>query len=260
MSRKGRETDGARTKEEIIVQIERIIEEIKSGEGTESTKSVKSHMAFLKFAENFLIYVRGLRLPELVSDGWEFSAEITETSANLYLQYVEYEEDEKRRSDGYVCTIYEIYNLVNIQPRMLTVEDYAQLHEVNVSTVRQWIRRGKIRKAQKFGKEWRIPEFVEPVTGRYPDGIFVWRGEKLNDLLPEYSYLNDYDELGITQISADKYKVGLMTSGTGENKRKLLILNTKDRERLELMLISNPFVTCLDGRMNFSVFDDLIAE
>ena len=38
-------------------------------------------------------------------------------------------------------------------------------------------------------------------------------------------------------------------------KNRLVILNAKERERLELALISDPFVHCTDGSLNFEMFE-----
>ncbi len=248
------------TKEELIKGIEEHIEELKTGEGDEAKKSVKSHMAYLEFNERFLRIVERSSFPELVTEGWELNFEVTEMSAAVYLQLVGFDDEAKQQSEGYCYSIYEVYTLIHLEPRMLTVEDYAQLHEVNVGTVRQWIRRGKMRKAQKIGKEWRIPEFVEPNTGKYKDGIFYWPGEKLQDLPPEFSFLNDYTELGITQVDSDTYKVGLINLRDDEKKPKLLTISGKEREKLELFLISNPFVHCGDGRINFEGIEEGLKE
>ena len=248
-----REHKGITTKEEIVKLIEKRVESIRAGEGSEAHKTVKSHLAFLEFSERFLERVKEIHLPEIVTEGWELQFYITETSAALYLQLVSV--NKKVKKEGYSFSILESFDLVEVRPKMLTVEDYAALHDVSVITVRQWIRRGKLRDAEKIGSEWRIPEFVEPYTGKYLDGLFTWH-EKLQNLPPEYDFLNDYRSIATTQFDKDAYKVAFIGKDAKDN--KLLILNTKEREKLELWLISNPFVKCHDGGIDFEVFEEML--
>ena len=242
------------TKEELVKAIEEHLSGLKKGAGAEAEKSVKSHIAFLEFGERFLNSVRKREFPENLSGGWELGFEITEQTAIVMLQLTGSGEIARKLYHKDVNTILESYILVRMEPRMLTVEDYAQLHEVNVGTVRQWIRRGKIRSAQKLGSEWRIPEFVEPAGGRYHDGIFMW-DDRLTGLPDGFEYLNDYYCAATTQVDNDTYKMGLLHSADSGSNR-LVILSAKERERLELALISNPLVRCMDGSMDFGLFEE----
>ncbi len=241
------------TKEELVGAIEEHIKGLKTGEGAEAQKSVKSHMAYLDFCERFLSMVRKREFPENLSGGWEYIFGITEESAIVALQLVGESEIAKKHFDKDARTILEAYVLIRMEPRMLAVEDYAQLHEVNVGTVRQWIRRGKIRSAQKLGKEWRIPEFVEPAGGKYRDGIFML-DDKMTCLPEGFEYLNDYFCAAITQVDKDTYKMALQHM-SDPKKNRLVMLNAKERERLELALISDPLVRCMDGSLNFELFE-----
>ena len=71
-------------------------------------------------------------------------------------------------------------------------------------------------------------------------------------LFRSFEFINDYFEIGISQEDVDVYLVGLI----GRGKRKLLRMSGKDREKLEVMLISNPDVSCLNGRMSFERFEE----
>lgn len=261
MGRKKREVvkneEGLRritTKEELIKAIEEHIDGLRKGAGAEEKKSVKSHIAFLGFADRFLTMVRKREFPADLNEGWELMFEITEQAAIVVLQLVGTSKLAKKLYKKEVPTILDAYVLIRIEPRMLTVEDYAQLHEVNVGTVRQWIRRGKIRSAQKLGNEWRIPEFVEPAGGKYRDGIFMWN-DHLTSLPEGYEYLNEYCCAAISQIDKDTYKMGLQHA-TDSRSNRLVILNSRERECLELALISNPLVRSMDGSMNFELFEE----
>ncbi len=246
------------TKEELVRAIEEHINGLRKGAGAEEKKSVKSHIAFLEFADRFLETVRRRKFPGNLSEGWGFMFGITEESAIVALQLVGSSELAKRVYKKDVSAVLEAYILIRMEPRKLTVEDYAQLHEVNVGTVRQWIRRGKIRSAQKLGNEWRIPEFVEPAGGKYRDGLFMW-DDHLTGLPEGFEYLNDYSMAAITRVDNDTYKMGLQHASDNRLNR-LVILNAKERERLELALISNPLVSSMDGSMNFDQFEKNLKD
>jgi hypothetical protein len=107
-------------------------------------------------------------------------------------------------------------------------------------TVRQWIRRGKIRSAVKAGREWRIPEMAE-IPGRgYHWGIYTWT-EKLTDMPKKYNFMNEYSQVTIKQDDKDKDKFILIFSGK-KNGLKYVNITGKEREKFELMLISNPLI------------------
>ena len=50
----------------------------------------------------------------------------------------------------------ERYCLLTMKAKLLTVDEYAKLHRIEHVTAVTRIRRGKLRSAVKFGKEWRI--------------------------------------------------------------------------------------------------------
>ncbi len=249
------EERGYHDKSSLLIGINEVIDSIKAGEGDEAHKSLKSHNAYVEFAEMFLSRVEHSFLPEGMDPHWQYSVDINEKGASLWLEYVEIDEEARRIEKGYVCTIREAFQLIDMDPELLTVEEYANLHEVNVVTVRQWIRRGKIRDAQKIAKEWRIPKFVEPAIGKYKSGIFYWR-EKISDFPSEFDYITDYDEAAIAQMDKDTYKVIFSTFTGAGRKCKVVFMPGKDREKLELFFISNPLITCCDGGVDFDKYTE----
>ena len=88
------------TKEELIKAIEEHIDGLRKGAGTEEKKSVKSHIAFLGFADRFLTMVRKREFPANLSKGWELMFEITEQAAIVVLQLVGTSELAKKLYSG----------------------------------------------------------------------------------------------------------------------------------------------------------------
>ena len=117
-------------------------------------------------------------------------------------------------------------------------------------TVRQWIRRGKIRTAYKEGKEWKIPELSPPPSRGYEGAQYKWI-YGLDNLPEEYSFLADYVIATFYQDMKDKskYHVLLVSKETftsknpgnvAPTKNQELLLDAKEREKLELFMIAHP--------------------
>lgn len=147
------------------------------------------------------------------------------------------------------------FHLLTVRTKLLTVEQYAQAYDVTTTTVRQWIRRGKIRSAVKQGSEWRIPELAEIMERGYRDGHYE-RLEELTDLPQEYAFLNDYVYMDIRQDKEDKTRYDVLFSmkfdplvvpkEEWDQYHRTVQMDRKEREKFELYLISSPFVRASD--------------
>ena len=125
---------------------------------------------------------------------------------------------------------------------LLTVEQYAEQYGVESVTVRQWIRRGKIRTATKYGKEWRIPILTEPPTRGYSPASYSGK-QPLTELPKSCEFLVAYDKVLILQIPEAKRQYQLFFSTTDNIEIKKCIQVTEaEKEKLELFLIAHPLV------------------
>ena len=122
---------------------------------------------------------------------------------------------------------------------MLSVDEYAKLYEVEQVTVRQWIRRCKLRTVEKAGKEWRISELTDVPKRGFEPAQYRWRAE-LTDLPVGFEFLNDYIMATLVKSdSGDAFKV-LFTDGTGvQSKTRAMELTNEEREKLESYFIAN---------------------
>lgn len=143
-----------------------------------------------------------------------------------------------------------IYKLVVLKPTSFTVDQYSKFYAVGTGTVRQWIRRGKIRTAYKEGGEWKIPELSPPPSRGYESAQYKWL-QGLDNLPDEYAFLADYVLATLYQDRKDKtkYHVLLVAKETfashnqgsvSSSKNKELLLDAHDREKLELFMIAHP--------------------
>lgn len=205
---------------------------------TDKRHSAAFYHAYLGLLDRFAGAVQHAVLFERLEDKWFYEISISYRGASLMLIHA---------SDcwigahgGVTVTTDQAYTLVNVKGKTLTVEEYADAYGVNVGTVRQWIRRGKIRTAIKAGKEWRIPEMTDMVERGYQSAVYMWF-EPLGDLPEEYEFLRQYSTVLINQDTKErtKYKV---TFAAQRIEAETVTYDTKEREKLELFLIANPVV------------------
>ena len=173
-------------------------------------------------------------------DGWFYSFEITNKNAAMYIRHVsEIQEDE----DGnVVLDIDERFRLINYPVGLLTVEQFASRSKIEAGTVRQWIRRGKLRNAIKVGGEWRIPEITDPPTRGFTPVRYYNNGQFF--FLPKeigVSFNQHPSVIDIYKSKEEKGYIVLFDYAPAILPQKLL--TDAEREKLELMLIGNPNIT-----------------
>ena len=173
-------------------------------------------------------------------EGWFYSFEVTNKNAALYIRHVsEIQEDE----DGNVVfDIDERFRLINYPIGLLTVEQFASRSKIEAGTVRQWIRRGKLRNAIKVGGEWRIPEITDPPTRGFTPVRYYNNGHFFS--LPKefgVSFNQHPSVIDIYRAKEEKGYMVLFDYAPAILPQKLL--TDAEREKLELMLIGNPNIT-----------------
>ena len=179
-------------------------------------------------------------------DGWYYSFSISNIDASLFIRHVSPSEHEKE-SDNRTSqeVIYDdSFRLICYPTNLMTVDDYAKINGIEPVTVRQWIRRGKLRTAVKIGGEWRIPEITDtPSRGftsvrYYNNGRLFILPQNYHCLNQQPFYIDIYpaEKKGFCQILLD----GMPAKLSGD------LIPDSEREKIELALISTP------GMMNSS--------
>ena len=167
-------------------------------------------------------------------DGWYYSFSMTNTDASLYIRHITQEMDE----DDTDITYDESFRLICYPANLMIVEDYAKLNRIEPVTVRQWIRRGKLRNAVKIGGEWRIPEITDTPSRGY-SSVRYYNNRRLFILPQNYCCLNQQpfyidiypaEKKGFCQILLD----GRPAKLSGD------LIPDSEREKIELALISTP--------------------
>lgn len=158
-------------------------------------------------------------------------------ASEFYTEGWEYTVDMARKIENHIETI-DSYVMFEVPAKLLTVEEYAERYGVKVVTVRQWIRRGKIRSAIKYGGEWRIPELAPApnIERGYVTAYYDWE-EKLEDVPEDFAFINEYRWVRIMHTTGKEYELYL--SNYYEKKDHSMIINEAEKEKLELYLIAN---------------------
>lgn len=196
-------------------------------------------------------------LPKCLEPFWRYTYEFTPSGSILLLEHVkELEatvdadpEDEMVTSE----TVDQVFFLFAIEGDFLTVDEYAKKYNVEAVTVRQWIRRGKLKTAQKVGKEWIIPALTDIPSRGYEGGQYRIRGA-CEDAPEEFSYLKDFKLITIWQDGKDKnvYHVKLSDMKGIRATTKDIDLTTEERERLELYLMASRSVQFVGENQSYS--------
>lgn len=208
-------------------------------EGPGERWSGEQYAAFLNLCRQFREKLLNCTIPTLTKPWYHY--EYTVAREYIRLELMRCEEisfDENGEFDA--MTTQAEYTILQVQCRYLTVEEYAALSGVTDTTVRQWIRRGKLRTAKKEGREWRIPELADTPKRGFESVTYAW------NTLPEeigaaFPWLNKAEEMALSQDRDDKTVFHAQLYIPGQGSRRI-DLSTKERERLELMLIAAPEV------------------
>lgn len=196
-------------------------------------------------------------LPNRLEPYWRYTYEFTPSGSILLLEHVKELEatvdadpaDEMITSE----TVDQTFFLFAIEGDFLTVDEYAKKYDVEAVTVRQWIRRGKLKTAQKVGKEWIIPALTDIPSRGYEGGQYRIRGT-CDDAPDEFSYLKDFKLITIWQSGTDKslYHIKLSDMKGTRATTKDVELTNEERERLELYLMASRSVQFVGENRSYS--------
>lgn len=265
-----------RTKEALLESIEKTRKQYQAEASSSKGKHSESFYAVLdSLLSDFRHKLVVKNLPEPLNDWWAYSYVITSYGIKLMMNYYEWTHSYE---SSYDCTRADEITVFEIPAKMLSVSEYAAMNGVEPVTVRQWIRRAKIRSAVKYGREWLIPELAEiPKAKGYSPCHYYWKSS-LSDLPAKFAFMNEFKSAFIDQDEDDKEKflLSLSVDIPGEFSRVIdavagigteiemdkirsalkmvpetsvteagkVILTSKDRAELELYMIGNPVIQC----------------
>lgn len=222
-------------KREVVDSFEAFIEH-HSQKDNEEVYSEEKRRILLKLCDEFLRCIRSFNIPALVKPWYCYEYSITNDSIRLALmKFADVSFDADGELESASSTVE--YILAEVKCCYLTVEEYAKLYNVTTTTVRQWIRRGKLRTAKKAGRDWLIPELANPPKRGFESVTYYWNRIS-EDIISEFPFLKEEKKVFIYQDDIDK-KIFHAIAGH----RKKVDMNIQEREKLEIMLISSTDVT-----------------
>lgn len=198
----------------------------------------------------FIRQIESIEIPEC-TDWWFYSYNFTRFGIELDMCHCE--EIVFESKDIYTMTVDETLTISEIQCKMITVSEFAELHGVQSVTVRQWIRRGKLRAIRKQGRDWLIASIAEKPSRKYKPVTYEWNCID-RALYKTFPFLEGINILQISQNADDKSVYDILLGG-----RIGLKLTPSECEKLELALLAlenvkveediivSPIKVCLDN-------------
>ncbi len=241
-----------RTKEDILTEIK--VKQNKMRENDLKVRSEEFYQRLHLLLDIFYDEISSHLLMEPLDNFWGYSIKIRETGIELLLEHFlilydhvgkDFPEWWKYNSTHFLVSD-DGYSILEVRSKLLTLEEYGNVYGVGAGTVRQWIRRGKLRSASKFGNEWRIPELADKPNRGYSSGTYSWKIE-LPDPPAEIPDINYADTIDIYKNKNTGTWTAVLTHRDKEGSSKRLSLDNKTKEKLELYLISHPLVECLNN-------------
>lgn len=217
--------------------------------GEDSWHSIKYYTLLKDMIRNFKRKLELTVLPKHLEDWWRYTYELSHKGVRLYVEHINTVWLNEETGELDEETVDQVFPLISYDARMLTVDEYAKLYDVEPVTVRQWIRRGKLREAEKVGKEWRISELTDvPGRARYEPATYKWIS-RLKGIPEEFAFLSDYTnidirkrELNVTEADPEITFIAFLSSRAERGDGVAVRLTDAAKDRLEAYLIANPDV------------------
>ncbi|MBR1454650.1 MAG: helix-turn-helix domain-containing protein [Lachnospiraceae bacterium] len=228
------------SKRDIIESIKINIQYYKNLSETDKLHSSSYYSILIKLLNKFSSDMERKVLFNKLEPGWRYYYILDDEGIALYLEHSVIAENDNVKFIAFD----EIYQLHKCNAKLLNVDDYSKIYNVEKVTVRQWIYRGKLKSAKKIGGEWFISELCEYPKKGYKAGIYIW-DENKTCFKNGYENFQKFGEARIVQFDEDKnkYSITLVSNDNYETKQ----INKKEKEKIELMLIENPGVKYLEN-------------
>lgn len=222
------------SREDVLKSLELFIEHEKANE--EPVYSIGVVKNRIKLCDKFYAAVKKCKLPVLTELWWYYEYEFLGDRIELILCQVE--EMEIENDEISIMTSTVEHTLITVECDYLSVEQYASMLDVEPVTVRQWIRRGKLRCAKKAGRDWLI-SCVEDKPRRGFSSV-QYAIEKDSEITSdEFPLLATADSITILQDQKQKSKFICYINNNKTKFHSELELTRAEVERLEHTIIES---------------------
>ena len=237
---------GLFTKDDVLASFKSYMEYLEAGEKREAPGSLKagnsgvapSRIALrrIDLCAEFLRKLEACALPVLTELWWFYEYLIAGDRIELSLCTATDVTLDKKGNLSWSTSVER--TIVKQECGLLTVEEFAQNWDVKPTTVRQWIRRGKLRTARKIGKDWFIPELQDKPERGFKTAYYLISQSDLIKI-PGFPLVSVCDSLTIVQDKADKKSFVVSLRNNQSGFRQNITLTQKEVESLEFALISS---------------------
>jgi len=220
--------------EDVLKSLELFIEHEKANVDPEYSANVLKNR--IKLCEKFYTAVKKCKLPVLTDLWWYYDYQFLGEHMELNLCQA----DDIEIEDDHISTMTVTveHTLIRIECDYLSVEQYASMLGVEAVTVRQWIRRGKLRYAKKVGRDWLIPNIEDkPQRGFSSVQYIVEEGSEITS--EEFPLLSASDTITILQDQDQKSIFNCYLDNYKTKFRSKLELTRSEVERLEHTIIES---------------------
>ena len=227
------------SKEGVLKRIDWLIQKKKDAASGDVSKSSAYYHNLIGLLQSFRNDVEDTAFMDELEPWWTYTIALYDYKVELTLEHYEDWDDSDEYGEITGSTDAE-YIVVSKQAKLLSVDEFAETHGIEPVTVRQWIRRGRLRCAIKHGSEWRIPVFAQLPRRGYSGATYYW-DTPLMDLPKGLEYLADFRSLRIEQNN-NKQSFDVYLWKDSYKEQKHITIEESDRVKLELYLISSPYV------------------
>ena len=232
-----------RNKQEVLESFDDFVEYHRNQDNQEEYNEGKRKI-LLSLCDEFRKKMEKKDIPSLTKPWFYYQYFITNDGIELSLlrcDDIEFDEEDELLSVSFA----KEYVLAEVKCDYITIEQYAELCEVTAVTVRQWIRRGKLRTAKKKGRDWLIPALTEKPKRGFDMAIYHWSGLN-SEIIEAFPFLDEADYVELAQDEVDKKIFHALVGRLKDDTYQDIELTAKEREKLEVMLISAPEVMVVD--------------
>lgn len=222
------------TREDVLKSLELFIDHEKLNEEPRYTNEVVKNR--IKLCKKFLAAVKKCKLPVLTELWWFYEYQFLRNSMELNLCHADEIEVENGEISGMTSTVE--HTLITVDCDYLTVEQYASMIGIEPVTVRQWIRRGKLRHAKKNGRDWLIPDTEDRPQRGFTSVQYIVEKEAIIES-DEFPLLSACDSISILQDQDNKSKFVCYLNNYKTNFNSKLELTRSEVERLEHTIIES---------------------
>jgi len=228
------------TKEDILKSLDLYMENIEYNDDEDYGYTDAMVKKQIELCNKFKKELKKCKLPILTELWWYYNYSFTGDGVELNLCAADEDSIEINDGDDYIGSMSYIieHKLLDIKCELVTIEQYAEIQEVSPNTVKQWIKRGRLRNAKKNGEDWLIPSIENKPSREYESvDYLIEDSTSLN--IQEFPLVSMCDSIWIYQDKEDKSKFICILMKWESHFRQELILTKKEVEQLEYALISS---------------------